>query len=221
MLPNNYQCEGQMSLYDLDLWCGKMSQEHSLQAPPKEKTSESCSKKQPKLSNRMPLFLDLQRENGTIQGASWETGGRLLGEYTMHSFGESPSVENVSHLSQILEDMPHPKYCLSARACQGILDRSEKRGKPLPPILKEALIQQVIRLISGVSQDQTLIEIFCLEGNGSRNSHRGDGYKESETMYTLNTVEQHAVCVSQGDANKHNVDTDGELFTRDHEGAEI
>ena len=36
--------------------------------------------------------------------------------------------------------------------------------------------------------------MICLEGNGSRESHKGDGYKESETMYTLNTVEQHGVC---------------------------
>lgn len=35
--------------------------------------------------------------------------------------------------------------------------------------------------------------ICVVEGNGSRPSHRGDGYKESETMYTLNTTEQHAV----------------------------
>lgn len=31
------------------------------------------------------------------------------------------------------------------------------------------------------------------EGNGSRPSHKGDGYKESDVMYTLNTIEQHAV----------------------------
>ena len=48
--------------------------------------------------------------------------GALLGEYTTHSFGESPREENVSRLSQILEDCPHPKYSLSARACQGILN---------------------------------------------------------------------------------------------------
>ena len=35
--------------------------------------------------------------------------------------------------------------------------------------------------------------LYCLEGNGQRESHKGDGYKESETMYTLNTVEQHGV----------------------------
>ena len=36
--------------------------------------------------------------------------------------------------------------------------------------------------------------VVCLEGNGSRPSHRGDGYSETETMYTLNSTEQHAVC---------------------------
>ena len=35
--------------------------------------------------------------------------------------------------------------------------------------------------------------IVVVEGNGSRPSHRGDGYKESDVMYTLNTTEQHAV----------------------------
>ena len=32
-----------------------------------------------------------------------------------------------------------------------------------------------------------------IEGNGTRESHRGDGYKQSDVMYTLNAVEQHAV----------------------------
>lgn len=35
--------------------------------------------------------------------------------------------------------------------------------------------------------------IAVIEGNGSRPSHRGDGYKESNIMYTLNATEQHAV----------------------------
>lgn len=35
--------------------------------------------------------------------------------------------------------------------------------------------------------------IAVIEGNGSRPSHHGNGYNISETMYTLNTVEQHAV----------------------------
>lgn len=35
--------------------------------------------------------------------------------------------------------------------------------------------------------------IVCLEGNGYRPSHFGDGYKVSGIMYTLNSVEVHCV----------------------------
>lgn len=31
------------------------------------------------------------------------------------------------------------RYCLSQRACAGILRRADKRGKKLPPLLQEAL----------------------------------------------------------------------------------
>ena len=36
--------------------------------------------------------------------------------------------------------------------------------------------------------------MIVIEGNGSRPSHRGDGVKESETMYCLDQVDRHAVC---------------------------
>jgi len=35
--------------------------------------------------------------------------------------------------------------------------------------------------------------IAIVEGNGSRPSHHGNGYAESDVMYTLNTVDRHAV----------------------------
>ncbi len=35
--------------------------------------------------------------------------------------------------------------------------------------------------------------MVVIEGNGSRPSHHGDGYKESDTMYCLNCTENHAV----------------------------
>lgn len=38
--------------------------------------------------------------------------------------------------------------------------------------------------------------VIALEGNGARPSHMGNGYSESNTMYTLNTIEQHSVCYS-------------------------
>ncbi len=40
--------------------------------------------------------------------------------------------------------------------------------------------------------------MVVIEGNGSRPSHHGDGYKEAETMYTLNCTENHAVSYGIG-----------------------
>ena len=44
------------------------------------------------------------------------------------------------------------------------------------------------------SRDYKDPQVVCIEGNGSRPSHKGDGYAESETMYTRNSTEHHAVC---------------------------
>ena len=82
------------------------------------------------------------------QDASWEMGGALLGEYTMHSFGECPNEERESRLSQILEEQPHPKYCLSAKACQGILNRAEKRGKDAATDVGRSGIEETSRAVS-------------------------------------------------------------------------
>lgn len=96
------------------------------------------------------------RGGGQMPDASWETDGASLGEYTMDSFGEKPYMlteescfpalpngVSESRLSQILVDIAHPKYSLSAKACQGILNRANKRGKKLPEILQEALEAQI------------------------------------------------------------------------------
>ena len=55
---------------------------------------------------------------------------------------EKPRVPNPTKLSQILEEEVDPKYRLSPRACKGILNRAEKRGKALPEELKTALERQ-------------------------------------------------------------------------------
>ena len=134
---------GQMTIFDLGIWCGKMSPEHCRAESQEAKTSAPSLKKPQGSQTRMPLFLDLRvGTNGQTQGAFWQMGGALLGAYTMHSFGESPKDAVESRLSQILEDNPHPKYSLSARACQGILNRASKRGKELPKELKTALENQ-------------------------------------------------------------------------------
>ena len=72
----------------------------------------------------------------------WEDDGAWLGECMMRNTGEFPNVAGVSRLSQILEATPQGKYSLSAKACQGILRRAERRGKDLPETLKAVLLMQ-------------------------------------------------------------------------------
>ena len=127
---------GQIS--DPGSWSGKTWQEHSV--PTAEKTSDACLKKQQKSPAVTPLYLDLRgKADGQDPAVSWETGGALLGDYMTHSFGECPSEERESRLSQILEENVLPKYSLSARACQGILDRAARNQKVLPATLRYAL----------------------------------------------------------------------------------
>lgn len=64
--------------------------------------------------------------------------------------------------------------------------------------------------------------VFSIEGNGSRESHHGPGYNESNKMYTLNTVERHTVAqVSTGGVqmavdvrNSKEADINGALQSR-------
>ena len=48
------------------------------------------------------------------------------------------------------------------------------------------------------TQHVTGSDIICLEGNGARPSHKGDGYSIGGVMYTLNSVEVHCVCYRIG-----------------------
>ena len=55
------------------------------------------------------------------------------------NFSEAPDPVVETRLSQILQYDAPSRYDLSARACQGIINRANKRGKQLPPMLKDAL----------------------------------------------------------------------------------
>lgn len=135
-----------LQILSQDIWSGKTSREHSAVTP--AVTSRQSSQRSSKSSKQtLPIFLYLTRENGASQDASWATETQVSlfpshGDYMTHSFGESPSAAVESRLSQILEESAHPKYYLSAKACQGILNRAAKRGKELPELLKTALMSQ-------------------------------------------------------------------------------
>lgn len=72
-----------------------------------------------------------------------ETDGLWHGDSLTLNIGESPNAERESLLSWILEDNVPQKYYLSARACQGILTRASRRGKALPDILRQALMDVI------------------------------------------------------------------------------
>lgn len=46
----------------------------------------------------------------------------------------------------------------------------------------------------GRLRGDTPLVVIALEGNGARPSHMGSGYNEEGKMFTLNTIENHAVC---------------------------
>lgn len=148
--------DGQVTWSDLGISCGKTWSEPL--AATKEKTSQPCWKKLRVSQNQDFLYLDCRESgNGQKQEPSTVMGGLSLGELTTLRTGEKPSetavqemlsvwgphsVAEESRLSQILEVNPLPKYNLTAKACQGILRRAERRGKDLPKLLKAVLIRQ-------------------------------------------------------------------------------
>lgn len=207
------QTEGQVTWSDLGLWSGKMCPE--LSAATKEKTSRQSSKRSSASQNRKPQILKCLKKDGQLGVATtmkWEDDGAWLGECMTRNTGESPNAAVVSRLSQILEETPQEKYSLSAKACQGILRRAERRGKDLPDLLKTvllmqsesgggcdgggkgALVQEDKSGTLGTGNDQT---IFCLQGNGIDRADtaecNGKGWRE-DTSYTLNTIDRPAVC---------------------------
>lgn len=136
------QMEGQVSLFDLDSPYSRMSQGH-FQAT-KGKTSKPSSRRSVKSGGAQTiLYLSLQRGSGFLPETLWETVSLLPGASWTPLAGAYPSVEKESFLWQILQENAPPKYFLTKAACMGILRRAEKRGKELPPMLKEALEEVV------------------------------------------------------------------------------
>ena len=78
---------------------------------------------------------------GNLLGAYWETVGALPGVCMTLNTGEFPSVVRESTLSQILQLNAPEKYSLSGKACLGIIRRAKCRGKELPSMLLEALME--------------------------------------------------------------------------------
>ena len=138
-MQNDYET-GQLSIYDLDSWCGRMFPELSPAEPPKERTSGSSSRRSSELKSVVFQSLDLTPGAGNLLGESyWELISPWRGDALTLNTGVSPREGKESSLSQILQDDPPDKYYLTRKACLGILRRALERGKALPQKLKRAL----------------------------------------------------------------------------------
>ena len=130
----------QLSIYDLDLWCGRMYPEPSPAEPQKERISGSSSRRSSELKSVVFQSLDLTPGAGNLLGEFyWELISPWRGDALTLNTGVSPREEKESSLSQILQDDPPDKYYLTRKACLGILRRAFERGKELPRKLNQAL----------------------------------------------------------------------------------
>ena len=145
----------QLSIYDLDLWCGRMFQEPSPAEPQKERISGSSSRRSSELKSVVFQSLDLTPGAGNLLGEFyWELISPWRGDALTLNTGVSPREEKESSLSQILQDDPPDKYYLTRKACLGILRRAAERGKELPEKLKWALEMQAGLVWPGVEKSE-------------------------------------------------------------------
>ena len=138
-MQTNYEAE-QLSMFDQDLWYGKMFPVPLVQERQRAKTSESFWRRSSAL-NAIPFqSLDLTPGAGNLLGEFyWELISPWRGGASTLNTGVSPRDAKESSLSQILQADPPLKYYLSPKACLGILRRAFERGKELPKKLERAL----------------------------------------------------------------------------------
>lgn len=204
--------DGQVTWSDLGISCGKTWPE--LLAATKEKTSRQSSKRSSRSSSRKPPVLKCLKRAGQPGGGTtmkWEDDGAWCGELMTRNTGECPNAAVVSRLSQILEETPHPKYNLTAKACQGILRRAERWGKDLPKLLKQVLLMQSASGgcdgggkgalaqtersgTLGADNDQTIFaptaySFDSLSSNSMKSKNPHSGCREVDVAKTLDTTD--------------------------------
>ena len=116
-------------------------------AGPSQKTSpdSSAATTEPTLRQWLEKWLEpsslYQKQNGKTPEWLLDPEDSSVGQFWMRNGSEFRRGAVASSLSEILETGEvDRRYFLSAKACKGILRRAEKRGKALPPSLRDALL---------------------------------------------------------------------------------
>ena len=146
--------------------------------------------------------------------------------------GKSPTLRAETHgnLPCVIENHPADSRVNidDSGTVQCLTGRMGTGGGNVPMVLEEK--PEIINLNKGDVQSKTVLDpdgiapslyagecrggggemyvldkkdpIICLEGNGARPSHQGNGYSESDKMYTLTSGDHHAVAIGNGQLNQ-------------------
>ena len=173
-MQTNYEAE-QLSMFDQDLWYGKMFPVPLVQERQRAKTSESFWRRSSALSAIPFQSLDLTPGAGNLLGEFyWELISPWRGGASTLNTGVSPKDAKESSLSQILQADPPLKYYLSPKACLGILRRAFERGKELPKMLARALKIQAGLMRPDGQLTNMQMQTFVTQPNGAAEGF--DGY---------------------------------------------
>ena len=118
--------------------------------------------------------------SGEQPSCNWD-GAQTAPTLTAHNAGGSQRMPDKNHFNCVLQ-----AYGISSNDSNAMKSPNPHSG------IYEADTSRTIDA-NGGNPGCNQGGIIVIEGNGTRPSHQGDGYKESDVMYTLNTVDRHAI----------------------------
>lgn len=143
------------------------------------------------------IMFEPQLERETPDGHPYETepGSGAESRSEVQSFGESVSGDSYSCRAPGKEAAGSSGAGSEGAGTGNCLNPWDIQSKRVidPDGVADALYSGERRYGGGEAYVMDKLDTICLEGNGSRESHFGNGYSESDVMYTLNTIEQHGV----------------------------
>ena len=211
-LPNDYACEGQISIFEIlsqDTWCGKTSQELSAQTT--ERTLDASLKKFAELRIKPPIFLDLRgggwSKSGCIMGSDWSVAWRL---HDAQFWGVPQRRKRIALVADF-GGQSAPEILFEREGVSGNPEKSSDKGQEIAGSVrtstdpssytlkirggvevdshgkkagKGALVQTELSGTLGVSQDQTLITNKCLNGWDVQSKHIQPENGKAESLYS-------------------------------------
>ena len=124
--------------------------------------------------------LSCNNDQTLFEPCNWD-GDQVAPTLTAHSAGGNQRMPDKNHFNCVLQ-----AFGISSKDSNGMKSANPHVG------FYHADTSRTLDANGGnptCNQGGTIV----IEGNGTRPSHQGDGYKESDVMYTLNTVDRHAV----------------------------